>query len=196
MANNLPVSEQIALAKNFIRTRPARVLLLLLLVALVPIVARKYEPILVKYSARITNPDREIETLFIVNPNVDKRNVILELSPNGDVIDLGIDQATAVDLTNRMSRFIKLTVAEQSAATVSILRSQPGHPPVSAASKTLEVVSADTVMRYVALTYIVSLMLFLKDAIGGLGAAIGLLSSVSTLSNLSEIKDKLSKFFK
>jgi hypothetical protein len=51
-------------------------------------------------------------------------------------------------------------------------------------------------MRYVALTYIVSLMLFLKDAIGGLGAAIGLLSSVSTLSNPSEIKGKVSKFFK
>jgi hypothetical protein len=195
MANNLPVREQISLARNFIRTRPGRVALLVLLVAIVPFVARKYEPIMVQYSAHLSNPDREIETLFIFNPNVEQRNVTLDLSPNGEVIDLGIDRSTAVDLSNRTSRLIRLTVAEQSSATISILRTQQEHASVKAASKSLEVVSADTIMRYVALTYLVSLMLFLKEAIGSFGAAIGLLSGVSSLTNLGEIKEKISKLF-
>lgn len=101
MANSIPVAEQLAIACNLIRSRPKRILLLLLLAAAVPIVARKYEPIMVKYTARLANPEREIETLFIVNPNVEKREVLLDLSPNGDVIDLGIDPSTAIDLSSK-----------------------------------------------------------------------------------------------
>src|ERR1700719_4186829 len=101
MANSLSVREQMSLARNFVRTRPGRALTLLLLAAIVPLVARNYEPIMVKYSARLANPEREIETLFIFNPNASERNVTLDLSPNGEVIDLGIDRSTAVDLSNR-----------------------------------------------------------------------------------------------
>jgi hypothetical protein len=153
MANSLPVAQQFALVRNFVRTRPTRVLILVLLVVIGTTVSQKYEPIIMKYSARLTNPEREIETLLIVNPNIDKREVLLDLSPNGEVLDLGIDEAAAIDMSGKSPRLAKFSIPERSVSIVSILRAQLEHSPVKVVPKAIEVISTDSVMRRLAMGY-------------------------------------------
>jgi len=195
MANNITVPEQLALAGSFVRTKPIRVLVILFLIAAAPIVARKYEPIIVTFTARLADPEREIETLFIVNPNADKRDVLLDLAPHGESMDFGVDQSAAVDLSTKATRIIRLTVEEQSVSTISILRSQLEHPGVKTSPKTAEFVPADSAMRRVAITYLISLMLFIKEAFGAIGALIGAISGAAVVFNPRELKEKIAKVF-
>jgi hypothetical protein len=195
MANSITVPEQLVLAGNFIRTKPIRVLVILFLVAAAPIVARKYEPIIVKYSARLTDPEREIETLLIVNPNADKRDVFLDLSPHGETVDFGVDESVAIDLSNKPTRSIRLTVPEQGVSTITVLRSQLDHLPVKAPPKSVEFVPTDSVMRRVAITFLISLMLFIKEALGAIGALVGAISGAAVVFNPRELKEKIVKVF-
>jgi hypothetical protein len=196
MANSLPVAEQFALARNFVRTRPTRVILLVLLIVIGSVVTRKYEPIIMKYSARLANPDREIETLLIVNPNVDKREVVLDLSPSGEVLDLGIDEAAAIDLSGKNTRFAKLSVLERSVSIVTILRSQIDHGSIKVIPKSLEIVSTDSVMRSIAMGYLVSLMLFLTGFLSAISSVIGALTVLSNAFKPHELMEKVSRIFK
>jgi hypothetical protein len=196
MANILPVAEQFALARNFVRTRPTRVILLVLLIVIGSVVTRKYEPIIMKYSARLANPDREIETLLIVNPNTDKREVVLDLSPNGEVLDLGVDEAAAIDLSGKNTRFVKLSVLERGVSIVTILRSQIEHGAIKVIPKSLEIVSADSVMRSIAVGYLISLMLFLTGFLSAISSVIGALTVISNAFNPRELMEKVSRIFK
>jgi hypothetical protein len=196
MANSLPVAEQFALARNFVRTRPTRVILLVLLIVIGSVVTRKYEPIIMKYSARLANPDREIETLLIVNPNTDKREVVLDLSPNGEVLDLGVDEAAAIDLSGKNTRFVKLSVLERGVSIVTILRSQIEHGAIKVIPKSLEIVSADSVMRSIAVGYLISLMLFLTGFLSAISSVIGALTVISNAFNPRELMEKVSRIFK
>jgi hypothetical protein len=196
MANSLPVAEQFALARNFVRTRPTRVILLVLLIVIGSVITRKYEPIIMKYSARLANPDREIETLLIVNPNTDKREVVLDLSPNGEVLDLGVDEAAAIDLSGRNTRFAKLSILERSVSIVTILRSQIEHGAIKVIPKSLEIVSADSVMRSIAMGYLISLMLFLTGFLSAISSVIGALTVISNAFNPRELMEKVHRIFK
>lgn len=196
MANSLPVAEQFALARNFVRTRPTRVILLVLLIIIGSVVTRKYEPIIMKYSARLANPEREIETLLIVNPNVDKREVVLDLSPNGEVLDLGVDEAAAIDLSGKNTRFAKLSVLERSVSIVTILRSQIDHGSIKVIPKSLEIMSTESVMRSIALGYLVSLMLFLTGFLSAISSVIGALTVLSNAFDPRELMEKVSRIFK
>jgi hypothetical protein len=196
MANSLPVAQQFALARNFVRTRPTRVILLVLLIVIGSVVTRKYEPIIMKYSARLANPEREIETLLIVNPNIDKREVVLDLSPNGEVLDLGVDEAAAIDLSGKNTRFAKLFVLERSVSIVTILRSQIDHGAIKVIPKSLEIVSPDSVMRSIAMGYLISLMLFLTGFLSAISSMIGALTVLSNAFDPRELMERVSRIFK
>jgi hypothetical protein len=196
MANNLPVAQQFILVRDFVRTRPTRVLMLVLLIVIGTTVAQKYEPIIMKYSARLTNPEREIETLLIVNPNIDKREILLDLSPNGEVVDLGVDEAAAIDMSSKSLRLAKLSVLERSVSIVTILRTQLEHGSVKVVSKSMEIMSTDSVMRRVAAGYLISLMLFLTGFLSAISSMIGALTVLSNVFDSRELREKVSRVFK
>jgi hypothetical protein len=196
MANNLPVAQQFALVRDFVRTRPKRVLILVLLIVISAVVTQKYEPIMMKYTARLTNPEREIETLLIVNPNIDKREVLLDLSPNGEVLDLGIDEAAAIDMSSKSPRFAKLSILERSVSIVTILRAQLEHGSVKVVPRSMEIMSTDSVMRRVAMGYLISLMLFLTGFLSSISSAIGALTVLSNVFDPRELMEKISRIFK
>jgi hypothetical protein len=196
MANNLPVAQQFILVRDFVRTRPTRVLMLVLLIVIGTTVAQKYEPIIMKYSARLTNPEREIETLLIVNPNIDKREILLDLSPNGELVDLGVDEAAAIDMSSKSLRLAKLSVLERSVSIVTILRTQLGHGSVKVVSKSMEIMSTDSVMRRVAAGYLISLMLFLTGFLSAISSMIGALTVLSNVFDSRELREKVSRVFK
>jgi hypothetical protein len=196
MANNLPVARQFTLVRDFVRTRPTRVLILVLLIVIGTVVAQKYEPIMMKYSARLTNPEREIETLLIVNPNNDKREVLLDLSPYGEILDLGIDEAAAIDLSSKSTRLAKLSVLERSVSIVTILRTQLEHGSVKVVPKSIEIMSTDSVMRRVAMGYFISLMLFLTGSLSAISSMIGALTVLSNVFDPRELVEKISRIFR
>jgi hypothetical protein len=196
MANSLPVAQQFILVRDFVRTRPTRVLMLVVLIVIGAVVAQKYEPIMMKYTARLTNPEREIETLLIVNPNIDKREVLLDLSPNGEIVDLGSDEAAAIDLSSKSPRLAKLSILERSVSIVTILRTQLDHGSVKVVPKSMEIMSTDSVMRRVAMGYLISLMLFLTGFLSAISSMIGLLTVLSNVFDSRELMEKMSKIFK
>jgi hypothetical protein len=196
MANSLPVAQQFILVRDFVRTRPTRVLMLVVLIVIGAVVAQKYEPIMMKYTARLTNPEREIETLLIVNPNIDKREVLLDLSPNGEIVDLGIGEAAAIDLSSKSPRLAKLSTLERSVSIVTILRTQLDHGSVKVVPKSMEIMSTDSVMRRVAMGYLISLMLFLTGFLSAISSMIGLLTVLSNVFDSRELMEKMSKIFK
>jgi hypothetical protein len=196
MANSLPVAQQFILVRDFVRTRPTRVLMLVVLIVIGAVVAQKYEPIMMKYTARLTNPEREIETLLIVNPNIDKREVLLDLSPNGEIVDLGIGEAAAIDLSSKSPRLAKLSILERSVSIVTILRTQLDHGSVKVVPKSMEIMSTDSVMRRVAMGYLISLMLFLTGFLSAISSMIGLLTVLSNVFDSRELMEKMSKIFK
>jgi hypothetical protein len=196
MANNLPVAQQFVLVRDFVRTRPTRVFILVLLIVIGSIVAQKYEPIVMKYTAHLTNPEREIETLLIVNPNIEKREVLLDLSPNGEVVDLGVDEAAAIDLSSKSPRLAKLSILERSVSIVTILRTQLEHGAVKVIPKSMEIMSTDSAMRHVALGYLISLMLFLTGFLSAASSMIGALTVLSNVFDSRELMEKVSRIFK
>jgi hypothetical protein len=196
MANSLPVAQQFALVRNFVRTRPTRALILVLLIVIGAIATQKYEPIVMRYSAHLAAPEREIETLLIVNPNIDKREVLLDLSQNGEVLDLGVDEAAAIDMSNKSPRLAKLSILERSVSVVTILRAQLEHGSVKVVSKSMEIMSTDSVMRRVAMFYLISLMLFLTGFISTISSLIGALTVLSNVFDRRELMEKVSKIFK
>jgi hypothetical protein len=196
MANSLPVAQQFILVRDFVRTRPTRVLMLVVLIVIGAVVTQKYEPIMMKYTARLTNPEREIETLLIVNPNIDKREVLLDLSPNGEIVDLGIDEAAAIDLSSKSPRLAKLGVLERSVSIVTILRTQLEHGSVKVVPKSMEIMSTDSVIRRVAMGYLISLMLFLTGFLSAISSMIGLLTVLSNVFDTRELMEKMTKIFK
>jgi hypothetical protein len=196
MANSLPVAQQFALVHSFVRTRPLRVLILLLLIIIGTVITQKYEPIVMKYTAHLANPDREIETLLIVNPNVESKEVLLDLSPNGEVLDLGIDEAAALDLSSKSPRLAKLSILERSVSIVTILRTQLEHGAVKIAPKAMAVMSTDSVMRHVAIGYVISLMLFLTGFLATISSLIGVLTVLSNAFDPRELIETVSKIFK
>ena len=102
-----------------------------------------------------------------MNPNTDKREVVLDLSPNGEVMDLGVDEAAAIDLSSKSPRFAKLSILERGVSIVTILRTQMEHGSIKVIPKSLEFVSTDWVMRSIAMGYLISLMLFLTGFLSG-----------------------------
>jgi hypothetical protein len=196
MANSLPVAQQFILVRDFVRTRPTRVLILVLLIVIGAIVTQKYEPIIMKYTARLANPERQIDTLLIVNPNIDKREVLLDLSPDGEIVDLGIDEAAAVDLSSKSPRLAKLSILERSVAIVTILRSQFTHGSVKIAPRSIEIASADSAMRRVAMGYLISVLLFLTGFLSSISSLIGVLTVLSNVFDRRELMEKISRIFR
>jgi hypothetical protein len=149
-----------------------------------------------RYSAHLAAPEREIETLLIVNPNIDKREVLLDLSQNGEVLDLGVDEAAAIDMSNKSPRLAKLSILERSVSVVTILRAQLEHGSVKVVSKSMEIMSTDSVMRRVAMFYVISLMLFLTGFISTISSLIGALTVLSNVFDRRELMEKVSKIFR
>lgn len=187
MANNLTVSQQVVQYGNIVLSAPIRVLVFLLLISAVAIVAMEHPPLMVSYSAQLGNPERKIETLYIVNPNVEKRELFFEVSSQGDVLDFGPNQFSAVDLGSKSIRFLKLTVVERGEATVSLIRSQLEHTLVAAVPpQSVEIVSKDTAERRFAFAYFIGLLLAVKGTFGAIASLIGGVSSVAALRNPHE----------
>lgn len=163
--NNLSVAEQIAQLRNIIRTRPWYFAVLVVL-ALIGIVFNNHEPTLWRFTATLADSGREIETLLIANPNVEKRDVLVRLAPDGQTSDLGIDQSTALDLETKGPRLGRLSVAERSISVLSLLRKQTPQPPsVRAVPPAVEAVSNDAILRQLALSYLIGLMLYVQSFI-------------------------------
>lgn len=171
------------------------ILILVLLIVIGTIAAQKYEPTIMKYSTHLANPDREIETLLIVNPNNNQREVVLDLSPKGEILDLGIDEATAIDLSSKSPRLAKLKVLERSVSVVTILRAQLEHGPVKAVPNSAEIIPADSTMRRVATSYLISLVLFMTGFLSTMSSAIGALTVLSNVFDPRQLMEKLSRIF-
>lgn len=160
MGNNLSVTEQLALFRDIVWARPLLGAILAILLVF-GIAFGKSDPMLWRLSALLTEPDREIETLIVANPNVDMRQVIVELSPRGAALDLGIDQATALDLESKGARLARLNVSERSVSVVTILRKKEHGPsPTKAVPPTLQSISSDSIMRQLAVSYLLGLLLY------------------------------------
>jgi hypothetical protein len=195
MANNIPGRQQITLAANFVRTRPARACILLLFIGIVLLVSHKYDPIVIKYSAHFGAPAREIETLVLVNPNVDKREVVLHLSPDGEVQDFGLDEddgAVAMDLSNKNLRTARLSLLQRSVSVVSIVRDKLEHGAVRIIPGPIEIEPSTAMMRSIAFAYVISSLLLLAGFLSGISSAVG---ALIFLSNPRDLFEKLRKLF-
>jgi hypothetical protein len=195
MANNIPGRQQIALVANFVRTRPTRVGILLLFIGIVLLVSHKYDPIVIKYSAHFGDPAREIETLVLVNPNVDKRDVVLHLSADGEVQDFGFDEddgAAAMDLSNKNLRTARLSLFQRSVSVVSIVRDKLEHGAVRIVPGPIQIEPSTAMMRSIAIAYVISLLLLLTGFLSGISSAVG---ALTFLSNPRDLFEKLRKLF-
>src|SRR6185437_16243852 len=154
MANNIPGRQQLALAVNFVKTRPIRSGILLMAVALMVLVTYRHEPIVIKYSAHYGDPKREIETFVLVNPNVEKRDIILSISPSGDVQEFSaddLDDAVAMDLSGKNLRTAKLSLLQRSVSIVSIVRDKLDHGAVKITPGPVEMEPSNSMMRSIAI---------------------------------------------
>jgi hypothetical protein len=195
MANNIPGRQQLTLAVNFVRTRPIRAGILLLAIAVMVLVTYKHDPIVIKYSAHFGDPKREIETLILVNPNIDKKDVVLYLSPDGAVQEFGLedaDDAVAMDLSSKSLKTAKLSLLQRSVSIVSIVRDKLEHGEVKIIPGPIEMEPSGSMMRSIAIAYVVSLLLLLTGFVSGISSAVG---ALSFLSNPRDIFDKLRKAF-
>jgi hypothetical protein len=195
MANNIPGRQQLALAVNFVKTRPIRSGILLLAIALMVLVTYKHEPIVIKYSAHYGDPRREIETFVLVNPNVEKRDIIFSFSPSGDVQEFSaddLDDAVAMDLSGKNLRTAKLSLLQRSVSIVSIVRDKLDHGAVKIIPGPVEMEPSSSMMRSIAIAYVVSLLLLLTGFLSGISSAVG---ALSFLSNPRDLIDKVRKAF-
>ncbi len=195
MANNIPGRQQLSLAVNFVRTRPVRAGILLLAIGVMVLVTYKHDPIIIKYSAHYGDPKREIETLVLVNPNIEKREIVLYLSPDGGVQEFGLDDpddAVAMDLSNRSLRTAKLSLLQRSVSIVSIVRDKLEHGAVKIVPGPVEMEPSSSMMRSIAIAYVVSLLLLLTGFVSGISSAVG---ALSFLSNPRDLFDKVRKLF-
>jgi hypothetical protein len=174
MANNLSARQQLIIIWNLIKTRPARALSFLMVVIFAIVVAQKYDPIVIKYRAAFGDPTHEIETLILVNPNTDKRDIVLNLSPNGEVNDLGVDEAHVVDLSAKSFRSAKLSLLERSVSIVNILRVQLDHSSIRIPGP-IEIETSNSIMRRLAFAYVVSLILFFTGMLQAIASVAGFL---------------------
>jgi len=175
MANNLSAGQQGKAIWGFIKTRPARAVRFLV-IGLVAIAAvQKYDPIVIKYSTYFGDPTREIETLILINPNIDKRDLVLNLSPNGEAYDFGVDEAFAADLSAKALRSAKLSVLERSVSVVSILRTQLEHSSIKILGPPIEIETSGSIMRRLAFAYVISLLLFFTGILQAVTSVAGVL---------------------
>jgi hypothetical protein len=195
MANNLPGRQQLALAANFVKAKPVRAGILLLLIGLMVLVNYKHDPIVIKYSAHFGDPMREIETLILVNPNVEKREVVLRLSPTGEIENFGLDEdeaAVAMDLSGKSLQTAKLGLLQRSVSIVSIVRDKLEHDKIKITPGPIDMESSTSMMRSIALAYVVSLLLVLTGMLSGISSVVG---ALTFLSNPRDAYDKLRKMF-
>ena len=195
MANNIPGKRQLELAVNLVKTKPIRASILLLLAGLGLLVAYKHEPIVIKYSAHFGDPKREIETLVLVNPDIGKKDITLYLSPDGDVQEFStddIDDAVAMDLSNKNLKTAKLSLLERSVSIVSIVRNKLDHGAVKIVPGPVEMQPSSYIMRTIAIAYLVSLLMLLSGYVSSISSAVG---AVTFLSNPRDLIDKLRKVF-
>jgi hypothetical protein len=159
------------------------------------LVSHKYDPIVIKYSAHFGAPAREIETLVLVNPNVDKREVVLHLSPDGEVQDFGLDEddgAVAMDLSNKNLRTARLSLLQRSVSVVSIVRDKLEHGAVRIIPGPIEIEPSTAMMRSIAFAYVISSLLLLAGFLSGISSAVG---ALIFLSNPRDLFEKLRKLF-
>jgi hypothetical protein len=195
MANNIPGRQQLSLAVNFVRTRPIRAGILLLAIGIMVLVSYKHEPIVIKYSAHFGDPKREIETLVLVNPTIERKEIVLYLSPNGEVQEFSpddVDDAVAMDLSGKNLRTAKLSLLQRSVSVVSIVRDKLDHGPVKVIPGPVEIEPSSSMMRSIAIAYLVSLLLLLTGFVSGISSAVG---ALSFLSNPRDLIDKVRKAF-
>jgi hypothetical protein len=195
MANNIPGRRQLALAVNFVKTRPVRSGILLLAIGIMVLVTYKHDPIVIKYSAHFGNPKREIETFVLVNPNIEKREIVFYLSPDGEVQEFSvddIDDAVAMDLSGKNLKTAKFSLLQRSVSIVSVVRDKLDHGAVKIIPGPIEMEPSSSMMRSIAIAYVVSLLLLLTGFVSGISSAVG---ALSFLSNPRDLVDKLRKAF-
>ena len=160
MGNNLSFTDQLALFRVVVSARPLLSATVGIL-ALVGIFFGRSEPTLWRFSALLSEPDREVETLIVANPNIDQRQVLVEISPKGQTLDLGIDQASAFELETKGGRLARLNVSERGLSVITILRKKEQLPSSTrAVPPTLQPSSSEAVMRQLAMSYFIGLMLY------------------------------------
>jgi hypothetical protein len=164
MGNNLSVIEQLALFRDVMRAKPI-ISAVLVILALIGIFFGNSKPTLWRLSVLPAVSDRQIETLVVANPNVDAKEVFVELSPMGQTtLDLGIDQSTALELDN--TRLARLNVGERSVSIVTILRKKEQLPgSTRAVPPTVQSQSSDSIMRQIAISYLIGLLLYAQSFI-------------------------------
>jgi len=190
MTNNLTITEQLVLFREIVRTRPFLSAALIVLVSLYMFFGSR-EPQLWKFSAVLTGPDREIETLIIANPKIDKRDVFVEFAPAGHTSDLGFDQSTAIEFDNK-TRSARLNVGERGVSIITVLRKDLQHGPTKAVAPAREVTPTDSIMRQLALSYLIGLALYLHSFIRELTLAWGVLTGFNIFgrTNLRDWRDQ------
>jgi hypothetical protein len=196
MGNNLSIIEQLALFRDVMRAKPI-ISAALVILALIGIFFGNTEPTLWRLSALLAESDRQIETLVVVNPNVDVKQVFVELSASGQpLLDLGINQSTALDLDNKSTRQARLNVGERSVSVVTILRKKEQLPSLTrAVPPTVQPKSSDSIMRQIAISYLVGLLLYAQSFIKELtfGWAALTLFSKFTVADPREWKETAQK---